>query len=449
MTNRNNTQLTDFIVQPHEQLTGSIQCPGDKSISHRAVILSSLAKGRSVISGFLQSEDCLATLKVMQQLGVPIEINQTEQAVIIDGVGLYGLKPSQPPLNCGNSGTGMRLLAGILAAQSFESELTGDQSLQKRPMQRIVDPLIRMGANIKTTNGSAPLFLSPVKNGLKGIHYDVPMASAQVQSSILLAGLYASGETSVTVPGIVRDHSVNVLSAVGVDIKQNGLTVSLTSPQYLNPMEMSVPGDLSSAAFFIVGSLIAKRSDVIIKHVGINPTRTGVIHILRAMGANLNIQNEQIVSGERVADLHVKSSQLRGVNILKSWVDLAIDELPIVLVAASCAEGQTILRDAKELRVKESDRLLAMFRGLQTLGVDLTLLDDGMIINGKSNQVFKGGVINSFDDHRIAMSFAISALRANAPIHIKQCQNVATSFPTFIDCAKQLQLSIEAAPKYE
>ncbi len=433
------TKKIIFHVQNGGQLRGEARVAGDKSISHRSIMLGSLAEGVTHVTGFLEAEDALATLQAFRDMGVNIE--QTGKGcVTIHGVGKHGLKAPQQPLYLGNSGTSMRLLSGLLAGQAFDSVLTGDESLSKRPMKRVTEPLAQMGAEIKTTEkGTAPLHIVGKAGQLTGIDYVMPMASAQVKSCLLLAGMYAQGETKVTEPAPTRDHTERMLNGFGYPVSQDGNQASITANGKLTAMSIDVPSDISSAAFFLVGASIASNSDVLLKHVGINPTRTGVIDILRLMGANIEILNERVVGGEPVADLRVVSSQLKGIEIPEHLVPLAIDEFPVLFIAAACAEGETRLIGAEELRVKESDRIQVMADGLQILGVDAKATPDGMIIQGGE---IAGGTIDSHGDHRIAMAFAIAGLRANAPITILDCANVNTSFPEFKDLASHLGLQL-------
>ena len=336
----------------------------------------------------------------------------------------------------------MRLLSGLLAGQAFNTVLTGDESLSSRPMKRVTDPLASMGAKIKTQDdGTAPLHISGT-NSLKGIDYDMPMASAQVKSCLLLAGMYAEGETTVTEPAPTRDHTERMLNGFGYPVQREGNKARINSKGKLTACDIDVPSDISSAAFFLVGASIAKNSDVTLKHVGINPTRTGVIDILRLMGANIEVLNERTVGGEPVADLHVVSSELKGIDIPEELVPLAIDEFPVLFIAAACAQGQTKLTGARELRVKECDRIQVMADGLKILGVDTEVTEDGMIIQGKTTDSIGGGEVISHGDHRIAMSFSIAGLRATAPITVHDCENVNTSFPEFRELATQLGLRL-------
>jgi 3-phosphoshikimate 1-carboxyvinyltransferase len=428
-----------FQVQAGGSLNGEIRVPGDKSMSHRSIMLGSLAEGTTRVTGFLNAEDAMSTLQAFRDMGVEIE-GPVDGNVTIHGVGKHGLKKPQNPLNLGNSGTSMRLLSGLLAGQAFDSVLTGDKSLESRPMRRVTQPLALMGAEIETQpDGTAPLTIRGKAGTLKGIHYDMPIASAQVKSCLLLAGMYAEGETSVTEPAPTRDHTERMLSGFGYPVSREGSTAKISAQGKLSATQIDVPSDISSAAFFLVGASIAPNSDVTLKHVGINPTRTGVIDILRLMGANIEVLNPREVGGEPVADLRVRSAQLKGINIPEQLVPLAIDEFPVLFVAAACAEGKTVLTGAKELRVKESDRIQVMADGLIALGADATPTEDGMIINGSS---IGSGSVDSHGDHRIAMAFSIAALRASGPITIQDCANVNTSFKEFPALAIKLGLQL-------
>ncbi len=431
-------QTVNFRVFPGGTLRGVARVPGDKSISHRSIILGSIAEGVTHITGFLDAEDCLATMNAFRAMGVHIE-GPEQGAVTVHGVGMHGLKGPQESLYLGNSGTSMRLLSGLLAGQSFDSVLTGDPSLSRRPMKRVTDPLRQMGAVIKTSpTGTAPIKIRG-SGPLEAIHYDMPIASAQVKSCLLLAGLYADGETSVTEPAPTRDHTERMLEGFGYPVCRDGNCVSIRPGGRLAAMDIDVPSDISSAAFFIVGAAIAPDSDVTLKHVGLNPTRTGVIDILRLMGANIEIRNERMVGGEPVADIRIRSSRLRGVQIPEKLVPLAIDEFPVLFIAAACAVGETRLSGAAELRVKESDRIQVMADGLQSLGVHAIATPDGMVIQPRQ---IKGGKVDSHGDHRIAMAFSIAALRASGPIYIGDCTNVNTSFPSFVNISNALGLKI-------
>ena len=420
-----------FHVAPGGKLSGTIRVPGDKSISHRSIMFGSLAEGTTEVSGFLEGEDALATLQAFRKMGVEI-IGPDKGHVTIHGVGMHGLKAPEQPLDMGNSGTSIRLLSGLLAGQGIDVTLVGDTSLSKRPMRRVTNPLAEMGAVVETNEaGTPPLH---IKGGakLKGIDYAMPMASAQVKSCVLLAGLYAEGETCVTEPAPTRDHTERMLQAFGYDVMVNGNKACLTGGGKLTATSIEVPADISSAAFFMVGASIAPGSDILLEHVGINPTRIGVINILKAMGGDLTVQNERMVGGEPVADIRVRHAPLKGIDIPVDQVPLAIDEFPVLFVAAACAEGQTVLRGAEELRVKESDRIQVMADGLNILGVDAQPTPDGMVINGGT---IGGGTVESHEDHRISMAFTMAALRATDEIVIKDCSNVNTSFPQFVELA--------------
>jgi len=430
-----------FTVQPGGALTGRLRVPGDKSISHRSIMLGSLAEGTTHVTGFLDGEDCLCTLEAFRAMGVTIE-RRGDNELTIHGVGLHGLKAPSGPLYLGNSGTSMRLLAGLMAGQPFDVTMAGDASLSRRPMRRVSAPLSEMGALIDATpQGTPPLHVTGGRR-LKGIQYHMPVASAQVKSAVLLAGLYAEGQTCVTEPAPTRDHTERMLQGFGYSVERRGATVCLRGGGRLRAARIDVPADISSAAFFLVGASIAAGSDLTLEHVGINPTRIGVINILRAMGADISVLNERTVGGEPVADLRVRSAPLRGIRIPQDQVPLAIDEFPVLFIAATFADGETVLTGAEELRVKESDRIQVMADGLRALGGNATPTPDGMIIRGTS---LGGGRIDSRGDHRIAMAFAIAALRAQAPIVIDDCANVRTSFPGFVPLAQGVGLRIGEA----
>lgn len=435
------TQNKIFQVQPGGQLSGDIRVPGDKSISHRSIMLGALAEGTTHVSGFLQGEDCIATIDAFRAMGVQIEGPSADGEVVIEGVGLQGLSAPEGVLNLGNSGTSMRLLSGLMAAQEFDVTMVGDSSLNGRPMRRVTGPLSTMGAQIATDDDGTPPLVITGDQALQGISYEMPMASAQVKSSLLLAGLYAEGTTTVTEPAPTRDHTERMLGGFGYQVTVDGAVASVTGGGKLTATNVDVPSDISSAAFFLVGASIAKDSDLLIRHVGMNPTRTGVVDILKLMGANIAVENEQVVGGEPVADLRVKSAQLKGINIPESLVPLAIDEFPALFVAAACAEGKTVLTGAEELRVKESDRIQVMADGLAVLGIDATATPDGMVIEG--GKPYGGGKVDSHGDHRIAMAFTIAASRATAGIEIHNCANVDTSFPGFANLVQSCGLSIE------
>ena len=428
----------DYRVEPGGALSGKLRVPGDKSISHRSIILGSIAEGMSEISGFLEGEDTLATMNAMRAMGVRIE-GPAQGKILVHGAGLRGLKAPKKILDCGNSGTSMRLLCGLLAGQSFNCELTGDDSLRKRPMQRVTDPLREMGADIATAdNGRPPLKLRGVSE-LRGINYAMPVASAQVKSALLLAGLYARGRTCITEPAPTRDHTERMLQGFGCAVEQEGNKICVTGGGKLKATNIEVPADISSAAFFMVGASIATGSDITLRHVGVNPTRAGVIEILRLMGANITLHNQRNVGGEEVADIHVRHSRLKGIVIPRGLVPLAIDEFPVLFIAAANAEGETVLTGAEELRVKESDRIQVMADGLRKLGVAAHPAPDGMRIRGGA---YSGGEIESHADHRVAMAFAIAALRSAGPVTIHDCANVATSFPGFVQLALTAGLKI-------
>ncbi len=447
-----------YLISPSNTVTGTIAIPGDKSISHRSIMLGSLATGVTNVTGFLEGEDALATLQAFRDMGVTIE-GPDKGKLTIHGVGMNGLKPSKTPLYMGNSGTSMRLLSGILAAQAFDSVLIGDTSLNKRPMERVAAPLREMGAVIQSTghSGTAPLSITGRDNvgkPLQGIEYDMPVASAQVKSCLLLAGLWAEGTTTVTQPEVSRDHTERMLSAFGYPVTVDGNRISVEGGGTLTGGDIAVPADISSAAFFMVAAAISQDSELTLTQVGINPTRTGIIDILKLMQADISLSNETHVGGEPVADITIRSSNLVGIEIPEYLVPLAIDEFPVLFIAASCAQGRTVLTGAKELRVKESDRIAVMAEGLQTLGVDCTVTDDGLIIEGQgiesqngevnnSKPVFGGGHITSHHDHRIAMSFAVASLRASQQITIEGVETVNTSFPGFAELANQIGMSIQ------
>lgn len=430
----------EFMLLPGGAIAGEARVPGDKSISHRAIMLGALAQGTTRVSGFLEGDDALATVAAFRAMGVQIE-GPEDGRVTIHGVGLGGLEAPQRALDLGNSGTSIRLLAGLLAGQPFASELTGDESLRARPMGRVIEPLTLMGAKISGTAAGMPPLKIAGGQALRGIHYDLPMASAQVKSCVLLAGLYSTGTTSVTEPAPTRDHTERMLRGFGYDVKRQNGVISLVGGGSLRAADIDVPADISSAAFFLVAASIAPGSDLLLTHVGVNPTRTGVLNILQLMGADISLRNERVVGGEPVADIRVRYAPLQGIEIPPDQVPLAIDEFPALFIAAACAKGRTVLRGAQELRVKESDRIAAMARGLTTLGISNEVLADGIVIQGGA---LGGGVISSCHDHRIAMAFAIAALRSEQEIRILDCDHVATSFPGFDALARGLGLQISA-----
>jgi 3-phosphoshikimate 1-carboxyvinyltransferase len=434
--------MPGFKAHPAMRVFGTMSVPGDKSISHRALMLSGIAEGVSEVSGFLASEDCLASLAAMRALGVRIEQTSATR-VLIHGVGMHGLKGADRALDMGNAGTAMRLFTGLLSAQKFDSRLIGDASLMKRPMERVAKPLREMGADVRTRNGTPPVDIGG-NRGLRGIDYLMPIASAQVKSAILLAALYAAEPTTITAPGVSRDHSERMLKSGGVKLDIDGLRITLHPPQRLIGQKINVPGDFSSAAFFIVAGLLAAPVEgLVIQNVGLNPTRVGLLAILRGMGGNIEILNPRESGAEPVADLRIFASPLHGIRVPKDLVSLAIDELPVLFIAAACAHGETWVTGAEELRVKESDRIAAMSAGLTALGVAHTALPDGMQIKGRGQgSAFTSGEIDSFGDHRIAMSFAIASLRAAGAIEIRDVANVATSFPGFVPLAQSVGLAI-------
>ncbi len=426
----------DFIASPINRLAGELRIPGDKSISHRAIIFASLAEGTSRITGLLNSEDAKATLNVFRNMGV--EIIYEDDIATIHGAGLYGLKAFDEAFYFGNSGTSVRLLAGILAAQSFDSTLTGDGSLSRRPMQRIIAPLQEMGAEIFCSeDGTLPIFIKGGQS-LKAINYKLPVASAQLKSCLLLAGLYADGITRINEPQITRDHTERMLTQFGGLINRNDMTIEV-QPGSLKSTDLTVPGDISSAAFFIVAGCICPGAELLLLNVGINPTRAAVIDIIRKMGGDIEIVRSDETAAEPVADIRVRYSPLKGIAIPEQLVPIAIDEFPVVMVAAAYAKGETILSGAEELRVKESDRIEAVATGLKNLGIEVHTQSDGMVVRGGE---VKGGEINSYGDHRIAMAFSIAAINATAPVTIRDCFNVNTSFPGFVESANELGCNI-------
>ncbi len=432
-----------FRVGPGGRLTGRIRVPGDKSISHRAVMLGAIAEGTTLVSGFLEGADAISTMDIFRALGVAIE-GPDDGRVAVHGVGLHGLRAASAPLDCGNAGTAMRLLMGLLAGQRFASTLVGDESLSGRPMRRVAEPLARMGARIDTTDGHPPVHIEPV-DALRGIRYEMPVASAQLKSALLLAGLYASDETTVVEPAPTRDHTERMLRGFGVAVRSEDGVATVTGGQTLRATTIDVPADISSAAFFLVGASIAPGSDLRLEHVGMNPTRTGVIEILRRMGADIEIGAEREAGGEPVADLRVRSAALRGIEIPVDLVAPAIDEFPALFVAACCADGRTVLRGAAELRVKESDRIATMAAGLAALGCPTQPTEDGIVIEGRAGEaaVFRAGTVEAHGDHRIAMSLAIAALRSAGDVVVRDTMNVATSFPGFVALARRAGLDIE------
>jgi 3-phosphoshikimate 1-carboxyvinyltransferase len=430
--------MTSYVVDPADRVAGEITVPGDKSVSHRAVMFGALAEGRTHVTGFLEGEDCLSTMKAVAHLGVRVE-RPAPGEVIVEGVGLHGLRAPTATLDMGNAGTAMRLFMGLLSAQPFDSELIGDSSLMRRPMERVAKPLRTMGASIETHDGKPPVRIRGGQQ-LQGIRYEMPVASAQVKSAVLLAGLYAKGQTTVVEPGVTRDHTERMLQSFGCEVRARDGVVALTAPKSLQAASISVPGDISSAAFFLVAACLGARESFTIRDVGVNPTRTGILEMLALMGADLRLVNHRSFGREPVADIEVRPSRLKGARIPERLVPLAIDEFPALFVAAACAEGETLVTGAEELRVKESDRIAAMARGFEVLGVQHETLADGMRIVG--GNPFRGGTIDSRGDHRIAMAFAVASLRASAPITILDVANVSTSFPGFDLLANSVGLQV-------
>lgn len=437
-----------YLAQPGGSIEGELTVPGDKSISHRALMFGGIAEGDTEITGFLAGEDCLSTLRALQAMGVRIE-RPEEEHVLVHGVGPDGLRPpvGGAALDMGNAGTAIRLFMGLLAPQRFDSTLIGDDSLMRRPMERVAGPLRSMGANIKTLDGKPPVEIG-ASSGMRAIDYALPVASAQVKSAILLAGLQSFGRTYVTEPAPSRDHTERMLGAFGVEVLRDGPRIAIEGGQTPRGTRVNVPGDFSSAAFFIVAGCLAAEKGLLLRNIGVNPTRTGLIELLQQMGADIRVHmhggraSADDPNHEPIADIEVRKSRLRGIKVPEGLVPLSIDEFPILFVAAACAEGETLVRGALELRVKESDRLAAMAQGLTVLGVENQLLADGLWIRGTDR--FGGGTIDSHGDHRIAMSFAIASLKARAPIEILDVANVATSFPSFLATANAAGLHIEA-----
>jgi len=432
-----------FRVAAGGRLAGELTVPGDKSISHRALMLGSMASGDTHISGFLAGEDCLATAHALGALGVSIERPQ-ETAVVVHGVGARGFSAPPADLDMGNAGTAMRLFMGLLAPQSFNATLVGDASLMRRPMQRVVVPLEMMGARIRTHDGRPPVQIRGTPQ-LRAIQYSLPTASAQVKSAVLLAALSAAGRTRITEPAPSRDHTERMLGAFGAQLLHEGRSIALDGGQILRGTHVAVPADFSSAAFFLVAGCLAAEGGLLLRNVGVNPTRTGLLELLRRMGADIRVHPRTAAGAphaEPVADIEVHKSTLRGITVPEALVPLAIDEFPVFFVAAACASGETLVRGALELRVKESDRLEAVAAGLASLGVEHELLPDGLWIRGAES--LAGGTIDSRGDHRVAMAFAVAALRARAPIEIEDVANVATSFPGFVASARSVGLAVDA-----
>ena len=431
--------MSNFLTSNSGPLKGSIKVPGDKSISHRSIMLGSIAEGVTRVSGFLEGEDSLATLNAFRDMGVQIERNGSN--VVIHGVGMRGLKEPKNPLNLGNSGTSIRLMSGLLSAQNFDSKLCGDESLSTRPMGRVINPLREMGADIFGDDSRPPL---TIKGGskLSGIEYTLPVASAQIKSCLLLAGLYGEGITTVIENGISRDHTERMLRGFGYDVISSNNRISLLGGGSLKGCDIEVPSDISSAAFFMVAGCISKDSSITLNSVNINPTRTGVIDILKLMGGNIELLNQRLQAGELIADIKVSSSNLKGIQIPENLVPLAIDEFPVLFIAASCADGETVLTGAKELRVKESDRIQVMADGLTSLGIENHVLEDGIrILGGEFTK--QASSIKSHHDHRISMAFAIASVRSKFDIEVEGVDNVKTSFPNFVELANSIGMSIK------
>jgi len=430
--------MSEFIVEPTPGVAGGLRVPGDKSISHRALMLGAIASGTTCVTGFLEGEDCLATLRAVTSLGARVQ-RPAAGEVRVEGVGLAGLSAPSTVLDMGNAGTAMRLFMGLLAGQSFDSELVGDASLMRRPMERVARPLREMGARIETREGRPPVRIHSAAR-LRGIRYPMPVASAQVKSALLLAGLYAEGATTVVEPAVTRDHTERMLQSFGVDVVARGGTATLQPPARLEAARIEVPGDFSSAAFFIVAACIGARAPVLIEGVGVNPTRTGLLEMLALMGADLRLVDHRSAGAEPVADIEIRPATLTGIRVPERLVPVAIDEFPAFFIAAACARGETLVTGAEELRVKESDRIAVMARGLDAVGVRNEVLPDGLRIEGGP---IGGGVVDSHGDHRVAMAFAVAGLRASSTIEIRDVSNVATSFPGFAPLARSLGLRLE------
>lgn len=427
-----------FQLDPASTLTGTVQVPGDKSMSHRSIMFGAIAQGVTEVTGFLEGEDSLHTLDAFKAMGVKI-VRGGPGEVTLYGQGVDAIRPAEEAIYLGNSGTGMRLLTGLLAGMNISATLSGDESLSGRPMRRIVDPLSQMGADIGTGEGGTPPLSIRKSKTLTAIEYSCPIASAQVKSAILLAGLHANGTTTVHEPAVTRDHTERMLRGFGVDVEVDGLSASIRGGQTLTATNLTVPGDISSSAFFLVGASMTPGSQLTLTGVGMNPSRTGVIDILKLMGAEIHIDNQRITGGEPVADLHIVGTRLNGIAVPEKLVSLAIDEFPAIFVAAVSAIGQTVVTGAEELRVKETDRIQVMADGLRALGAVITDTPDGAIINGGR---LVGGIADSCGDHRTAMSFAMASLICDGPITVLDCDNVNTSFPGFAQIAKKAGLNI-------
>jgi len=427
-------------IQPSDRVEGLVTVPGDKSVSHRALMLGAIAQGTSRVTGFLPGEDCLATMAAVRAMGVEV-VQHDATTIDVRGQGMRGLRAAGRALDMGNSGTAMRLFMGLLAAQPFDTELFGDESLSARPMERVARPLRQMGARIETTDGTPPVRIAG-GGALRGIAFDMPVASAQVKSAVLLAGLYATGETSVNEPAVTRDHTERMLEWLGYPVRRSGTTVTVAGGGALVAAPIAVPGDLSSAAFMILAACLARTGELVIDHVGLNPTRTGILRILELMGADIRIEQSPGQAGEPVGRLVIRPRPLRGIDVPMDLVPLAIDEFPVIFVAGALANGETLIRGAGELRHKETDRIRVMAEGLRILGIDVEELPDGARIRGGR---FRGGTVDSAGDHRVAMSFAVGAARAAGAVTIQDTANVATSFPGFAALARAIGLDVAVA----
>ena len=431
----------DYVSSPCSQLTGEIKVAADKSISHRSIIFGSIAEGISSVNNFLPAEDTLNTINIFRSMGVSITMDRSKKSIKIKGVGLQGLRKPDNFLDCGNSGTAARLLCGLLSGQSFSSQIRGDISLSARPMDRVITPLSQMGARIYASNNNRLPLLIIGNRTLRPIDYDMPVASAQIKSALILASLYTDGETLIKEIAPTRDHTERMLKNFGYRVaRAKDGTISVKGRGRLNAASINVPADISSAAFFMVAALITPNSSILLKDISINPTRIGIITILNQMGADIELLNKRQFGNEPVADIAVTSSELSGITIAPELVPLAIDEMPIIMVAAAYAKGTTRISGAEELRVKETDRIAAMVDGLTRVGVKVKATKDGAVIEGGKG--VKGGIVDSYQDHRIAMSFAVAACAAEKPVHVQRCANVATSFPNFMECASSLGMEI-------
>jgi 3-phosphoshikimate 1-carboxyvinyltransferase len=433
----------NFVVEPSALNSGTVTVPGDKSISHRALMLGGIAAGQTTISGFLNGEDCLASLNALRKMGVSIDYSG-DTDVVINGAGSHGLSAPDGVLDMGNSGTAMRLFAGLLAGQSFASKMTGDDSLSARPMDRVIRPLSMMGAQIRSNDGRPPLEIEG--QALSGVVYSSPVASAQVKSAILLAGLYAEGEIVIHESATTRDHTERMLAAMGVDLRVGETQIIMQGGQQPRGIAIQVPADLSSAAFVVLAAILSRDATITITDVGVNPTRTGVIQILQAMGADISIENVRLFGEEPVADVTARSSNLQGIDVDPALVSLAIDEFPILFIAAAAAEGKTRFTGIGELRVKESDRIAAMAEGLRALSVTVEESDDGAVVHGGK---LYGGKVRSHGDHRVAMSFAIAGSIAEWAVQIEDTDAVATSFPGFQECLQSMGIDISSVAEFE